>query len=129
LVEKAKGRKVILSSGSTVPINLRSPYDSSNIALLFGLKECQAKESVWRTGLSAIKHSTSRRNPNSSCVTHVDESSVEPQDKWLRHVLMNEQGEECKDETIGKQGSKRKKKRSNQKSQPPEKVVKVCCQD
>ena len=120
LVEKTRGRNIILSSGCTSPIQLRSPFDVSNLSLLFGLKEFQAKESVWKTGLLAIKHGLTRRNPNSSCVQVVSgvekNNTAEPQDKWLIKELSNRQ---INSDT--KTGMKRKGKQPLK--EPPEKTT------
>ena len=129
LVDKSRGRNVILSSGATIPINLRSPYDVSNLALLFGLKEYQAKQSVWKTGLLAMKHSTCRKNPNSSCVVQVEESSVEPQDQWLRQVLLaaEDKNPEIRSSPLQTQKRNRKKRGKDIKDmtqQPPPKMSK-----
>lgn len=81
LVEKLRGKNIIFSSGARIAIALRSDYDVANLGLLFGLKENQAKEAVFRIGYSVLKHSEARRNVNSNVVAA--STTLERDDKWL----------------------------------------------
>jgi len=87
LVDKSRGRNVILSSGATSSLHLRSPSDVSNLGYLFDMKGNQCKDSASKNGLLAIKHSKTRRNPNSACLVQVQENEAEPQDSRLIEML------------------------------------------
>ncbi|KAI1301350.1 Ribonuclease P protein subunit p30 [Halotydeus destructor] len=68
LVEKAKGKNILLSSGSKAAIFLRSPHDIANLGAIFSLKETQAKSAAFTAGYLALKHSQGRRNINQVAV-------------------------------------------------------------
>uniref|UniRef100_A0A1B6HEC6 Uncharacterized protein n=1 Tax=Homalodisca liturata TaxID=320908 RepID=A0A1B6HEC6_9HEMI len=56
-----KSKNIILSSGITDFLKLRSPYDVANLALLFGLSEEQAKNSMLDTCRALILRAEGRR--------------------------------------------------------------------
>lgn len=86
VMEKTKGKNVLISSGARTDISLRGPYDVANMGLLFGMKEIQGRESVFTTGSLCIKHSDSRRNSNSMAVTVALDRDAK--DSILRKKLM-----------------------------------------
>ncbi|XP_041714460.2 ribonuclease P protein subunit p30-like isoform X3 [Coregonus clupeaformis] len=46
LMETCKGKNVIVTSGAEKPLELRGPYDISNLGLLFGLSEGDGKAAI-----------------------------------------------------------------------------------
>ncbi|KAM4597594.1 ribonuclease P protein subunit p30 isoform 2-T2 [Polymixia lowei] len=61
LMERCKGKNVIVSSGTDQPLELRGPYDISNLGLLFGLSEGDSKAAVSSTCRSVLLHAETRR--------------------------------------------------------------------
>uniref|UniRef100_A0A3Q2VZB2 Ribonuclease P protein subunit p30 n=1 Tax=Haplochromis burtoni TaxID=8153 RepID=A0A3Q2VZB2_HAPBU len=61
LMESCKGKSVILSSAAQKALELRGPYDVTNLALLFGLSDGDAKEAVSSTCRAALLHAETRR--------------------------------------------------------------------
>lgn len=61
LMESCKGKNVILSSAAEKPLELRGPYDITNLGLLFGLSDRDAKEAVSSTCRSVLLHAETRR--------------------------------------------------------------------
>ncbi|XP_018544227.1 ribonuclease P protein subunit p30 [Lates calcarifer] len=64
LMESCKGKGVILSSAAEKALELRGPYDLTNLGLLFGLSDKDAKEAVSSTCRSVLLHAESRRTAN-----------------------------------------------------------------
>ncbi|XP_054455236.1 ribonuclease P protein subunit p30 [Anoplopoma fimbria] len=62
LMESCKGKNVILSSAAEKPLELRGPYDITNLALLFGLSDGDAKEAVSSTCRSVVLHGETRKS-------------------------------------------------------------------
>ncbi|XP_046912402.2 ribonuclease P protein subunit Rpp30 isoform X2 [Dermatophagoides farinae] len=62
LVDKTRSKNIILSSGTSIATNIRSPHDVIYIGLLFGLQENQSKRSLYKNTETVIKHSELRRN-------------------------------------------------------------------
>lgn len=62
LMESCKGKNVILSSAAEKPLELRGPYDITNLGLLFGLSEADAKEAVSSTCRSVVLHAETRKS-------------------------------------------------------------------
>lgn len=60
LVRVCKGKNVTLSSGAESVMELRGPYDVTNLGLLFGLKQDQTKASVTKNIRSVIYHAEAR---------------------------------------------------------------------
>uniref|UniRef100_A0A1B6KHT3 Uncharacterized protein n=2 Tax=Graphocephala atropunctata TaxID=36148 RepID=A0A1B6KHT3_9HEMI len=56
-----KSKNIILSSGATGYLKLRSPYDIANLGILFGLSEEQAKHSMLNTCRALILRAEGRR--------------------------------------------------------------------
>ena len=86
LIEKTKGKNILLSSAARTAISLRGPYDVANMALLFGMKEIHGKEAVFTTASVCIKHSDGRKNSNSLAVAVASEKDTK--DQILRKKLM-----------------------------------------
>ncbi|KAM6964516.1 ribonuclease P protein subunit p30 isoform 2-T2 [Tautogolabrus adspersus] len=61
LVDTCKGKNLILSSAAETPLELRGPYDISNLGLLFGLSDGDAKEAVSSTCRSVVLHGETRK--------------------------------------------------------------------
>ncbi|XP_074519726.1 ribonuclease P protein subunit p30 [Halichoeres trimaculatus] len=61
LMETCKGKNVILSSAAEKPLELRGPYDISNLGLLFGMSDGDSKEAVSSTCRSAVLHGETRK--------------------------------------------------------------------
>ncbi|XP_073346131.1 ribonuclease P protein subunit p30 [Pagrus major] len=61
LMDTCKGKNVILSSAAEKPLELRGPYDITNLGLLFGLSDGDAKEAVSSTCRSVVLHAETRR--------------------------------------------------------------------
>ncbi|XP_024120737.1 ribonuclease P protein subunit p30 [Oryzias melastigma] len=61
LMESCKGKNVILSSAAEKALELRGPYDISNLGLLFGLSDGDAKEAVSSTCRAALLHAETRK--------------------------------------------------------------------
>ncbi|GLD92809.1 hypothetical protein PINS_up001388 [Pythium insidiosum] len=61
LVRITNGRHVVLSSGSTRDLFLRSPYDVINVGILMGLTYGQALDAVSNAPLAVMEHAEQRR--------------------------------------------------------------------
>ncbi|XP_070708504.1 ribonuclease P protein subunit p30 isoform X2 [Pempheris klunzingeri] len=61
LVDSCKGKNIILSSAAEQPLELRGPYDITNLGLLFGLSDGDAKEAVSSSCRCAVLHAETRR--------------------------------------------------------------------
>ncbi|KAM7398268.1 hypothetical protein PAMA_006259 [Pampus argenteus] len=61
LMESCRGRNVILSSAAVQPLELRGPYDVTNLGLLFGLSDGDAKVAVSSSCRSVILHAETRK--------------------------------------------------------------------
>uniref|UniRef100_A0A3B4UQJ5 Ribonuclease P/MRP 30 subunit n=1 Tax=Seriola dumerili TaxID=41447 RepID=A0A3B4UQJ5_SERDU len=61
LMDSCKGKSVILSSAAEKALELRGPYDVTNLGLLFGLSDGDAKEAVTSTCRSVLLHAETRR--------------------------------------------------------------------
>ncbi|XP_069015945.1 ribonuclease P protein subunit p30 isoform X3 [Embiotoca jacksoni] len=76
LMETCKGKNVILSSAAEKvcvcfqSLELRGPYDVTNLGLLFGLSDGDSKESVSSTCRSVLLHAEARRTANGIVYTH-----------------------------------------------------------
>ncbi|XP_042337894.1 ribonuclease P protein subunit p30, partial [Plectropomus leopardus] len=79
LMETCKGKNVILSSAAEKPLELRGPSDITNLGLLFGLSDGDAKEAVSSTCRSAVLHAETRRTASGiiSTMKSGSESSVQ----------------------------------------------------
>ncbi|XP_041818912.1 ribonuclease P protein subunit p30 [Chelmon rostratus] len=61
LMDTCKGKNVILSSAAEKPLELRGPYDITNLGLLFGLSDGDAKEAISSTCRSVVLHAETRK--------------------------------------------------------------------
>lgn len=61
LVRLTGGKNLVLSSGATRDILLRSPYDVLNLGILSGLKYGQALDSISTSCLAVLEHADKRR--------------------------------------------------------------------
>ncbi|KAL6095385.1 rpp30 [Pungitius sinensis] len=61
LVESCRGKNVILSSAAEKPLEIRGPYDITNLGLLFGLSDADAKDAVSSTCRSVVLHAETRK--------------------------------------------------------------------
>ncbi|XP_075891278.1 ribonuclease P protein subunit p30 [Nelusetta ayraudi] len=61
MMDICKGKNVILSSAAETALELRGPYDVTNLGLLFGLSDGDAKEAISSTCRSAVLHAETRR--------------------------------------------------------------------
>ncbi|TMW66290.1 hypothetical protein Poli38472_004055 [Pythium oligandrum] len=61
LVRITQGRQLVISSGSTRDLFLRSPYDVINIGILVGLTYGQAMDALTNAPLAVIEHAERRR--------------------------------------------------------------------
>ncbi|XP_026206467.1 ribonuclease P protein subunit p30 isoform X2 [Anabas testudineus] len=61
LMESCKGKNVILSSAAEKALELRGPYDITNLGLLFGLSDAEAKEAISSTCRSVLLHAETRK--------------------------------------------------------------------
>ncbi|KAI3365046.1 hypothetical protein L3Q82_010083, partial [Scortum barcoo] len=69
LMETCKGKNVILSSAAEKPLELRGPYDITNLGLLFGLSDGDAKEAVSSTCRSVVLHAETRKTASGIIAT------------------------------------------------------------
>lgn len=73
----SNGKNVIFSSEAEKPVDLRGPYDVTNLGVLFGLKEEQSKAAVSKNIRAMLFHAESRRYSAKSTITgcHVNPMS------------------------------------------------------
>ncbi|XP_059180883.1 ribonuclease P protein subunit p30 [Centropristis striata] len=74
LMETCKGKSVILSSAAETALELRGPYDITNLGLLFGLSDGDAKEAVSCTCRAAVLHAETRKTASGIISTIKSES-------------------------------------------------------
>ncbi|XP_034427468.1 ribonuclease P protein subunit p30 [Hippoglossus hippoglossus] len=85
LMESCKGRNVILSSAAEKALELRGPYDVTNLGLLFGLSDKDSKEAVSSTCRSVLLHAETRKTASGiiytmkSCSDSCDQQEAPPQ--------------------------------------------------
>ncbi|XP_071319037.1 ribonuclease P protein subunit p30 isoform X1 [Trachinotus anak] len=79
LMESCKGKSVILSSAAEKALEIRGPYDVTNLGLLFGLSDGDAKEAVSSTCRSVLLHAETRKTASGIIYTmrSCSESSCE----------------------------------------------------
>lgn len=68
IVRFTKGKSLLISSGASSALRLRSPHDVINLAAILGLAADHAKAVVAHNPLVALAHSASRRGHNQSVV-------------------------------------------------------------
>uniref|UniRef100_A0A6B2LCT3 Uncharacterized protein n=1 Tax=Arcella intermedia TaxID=1963864 RepID=A0A6B2LCT3_9EUKA len=61
LVRISRGKNIILSSGAKDPLDLRGPYDVSNLSCMFGLEVSNAKHIVSTNCRSVLLHAEARK--------------------------------------------------------------------
>ncbi|XP_019964703.1 ribonuclease P protein subunit p30 isoform X1 [Paralichthys olivaceus] len=85
LMESCKGRNVILSSAAEKALELRGPYDVTNLGLLFGLSDKDSKEAISSTCRSVLLHAETRKTASGiiytmkSCSESCDQQEAPPQ--------------------------------------------------
>lgn len=68
-----KSKSIIISSGASNYIQLRTPYEVANLGLLFGLSEEQAKESMFGNSRGVVLRAQSRRHDRAVMIVGVQE--------------------------------------------------------
>lgn len=104
-----KSRNIILSSGATNYIQLRSPYEVAHLGLLFGLTEEMAKNSMVGNCRNVLLRSTARRSNKAVMLVDVHNDKEEQDDGDE-----DDQDEEMETDPVGEvsfegQPSKKKK--------------------
>uniref|UniRef100_A0A3Q2FF69 Ribonuclease P protein subunit p30 n=1 Tax=Cyprinodon variegatus TaxID=28743 RepID=A0A3Q2FF69_CYPVA len=61
LMESCKGKNVIISSAAEKALEIRGPYDITNLGLLFGLSLADSKEAVSSTCRAVLLHAETRK--------------------------------------------------------------------
>ncbi|KAM9424772.1 ribonuclease P protein subunit p30 isoform 2-T2 [Pholidichthys leucotaenia] len=64
LMEVCRGKNVVVSSAAETFLDLRGPYDVTNLGLLFGLSDTDSKEAISSTCRSAVLHAETRKTAN-----------------------------------------------------------------
>jgi len=82
IVRTSKGRNLILSSEAESAIDLRGPYDVSNLGLLFGLKQEQCKAAVSKNVRAVLYHAEGRKCAAKSTITACRLNSVSKNELW-----------------------------------------------
>ena len=98
LVRIAKGRNIIISSEAQGVMDLRGPYDISNLGLLFGLKGDQAKAAVSTNVRAVLFRAEARRGSGKSAIVGQTARSLGPGDAWKVDLAREEQEEESGDD-------------------------------
>ncbi|XP_060795755.1 ribonuclease P protein subunit p30 [Neoarius graeffei] len=79
LVNICKGKNVIMSSGAETPLELRGPYDITNLGLVFSLSEGDAKAAVSTNCRSVVLHAETRSTKLG--ILHVKKKSQPPSEQ------------------------------------------------
>ncbi|KAG7507474.1 ribonuclease P protein subunit p30 [Solea senegalensis] len=85
LIECCKGKSVMVSSAAEKALELRGPYDVTNLSLLFGLSDKDCKEAVSSTCRSVLLHGETRKTASGiiytvkSCSEASDQQEAPPQ--------------------------------------------------
>lgn len=82
LYTASKGKNIIISSGCEKAIELRGPYDITNLGLLFGLSSPQSKDAVSKSCRAVLKHAEARKIAK-SVVSVVKSSELAFGDQWI----------------------------------------------
>ncbi|CAL8303987.1 unnamed protein product [Lota lota] len=80
LVERNKGKNIIVSSGTDKPLELRGPYDITNLAQLFGMSEVEAKDGVSSNCRSVLLHAETRKTACGIIYTVKTPNDSQPKD-------------------------------------------------
>ncbi|XP_074484669.1 ribonuclease P protein subunit p30 [Sebastes fasciatus] len=78
LMDTCRGKNVILSSAAEQPMELRGPYDITNLGLLFGLSDGDSKEAVSSTCRSVLLHAETRRTASGIISTRRNSTETSP---------------------------------------------------
>uniref|UniRef100_A0A8C8DHM3 Ribonuclease P protein subunit p30 n=1 Tax=Oryzias sinensis TaxID=183150 RepID=A0A8C8DHM3_9TELE len=76
LTDSCKGKNVILSSAAEKALELRGPYDITNLGLLFGLSDGDAKEAVSSTCRAALLHAETRKTASGIVIRDSDKNAT-----------------------------------------------------
>lgn len=82
LVRVSRGRNIIISSEAVDEMDLRGPYDISNLGLLFGLKEDQSKAAVSKHVRAVLFHADARKGTGKSAISGQPVHSLQPGEQW-----------------------------------------------
>ena len=82
IVRASKGRNLIFSSAAESAMDLRGPYDVSNLGRLFGLKEEQCKAAVSKNIRAVSYHAEGRKCIAKATITGCHISSVNKSEMW-----------------------------------------------
>ncbi|XP_013790318.1 ribonuclease P protein subunit p30-like [Limulus polyphemus] len=74
---------IIISSGSSQVMDLRSCFDAANLGLLFDLPENKCKEAVWSNCKKVLSQAVSRKLPGKGVLFMGGASQLQPSDQWL----------------------------------------------
>ncbi|XP_076314618.1 ribonuclease P protein subunit p30-like [Tachypleus tridentatus] len=74
---------IIISSGASQVMDIRSCFDAANLGLLFGLPENKCKEAVWSNCKKVLSHAVSRKLPGKGILFMGDVTQLQPSDQWL----------------------------------------------
>lgn len=83
LVSVCKGKNIIISSGASRPLDLRSPEDVVNLSLLFGFKTDEAARSVRKNGHIVMSHASTRKNTGCGFVSISGCLKIPKQQGWV----------------------------------------------
>ncbi|XP_028264433.1 ribonuclease P protein subunit p30 [Parambassis ranga] len=84
LMESCKGKNVILSSAAEKALELRGPYDVTNLGLLFGLSDGDAKEAVSSTCRAVLLHAETRKTASGIIYTTNSQQEAPGQQEALQ---------------------------------------------
>ncbi len=121
LVSLCRGRNIIITSKALRPIEVRGPYDVTNLGLLFGLTEQQAKNAVSSNCRAVLFHAATRRNTIKSVMSLQHVNELTSQDRWKVRAGQEASGileealieDDCQEEETPKSGSQMKKRRKS----------------
>lgn len=83
LVSVCKSKNIIISSGASRPLDLRSPEDVVNLSLLFGFKTDQAVASVRKNGHIVMSHAGTRKSTGCGFVSISGCLKIPKQQGWV----------------------------------------------
>lgn len=87
IVRATKGKNTLLSSQAESTLDLRGPYDISNLGLLFGLKEEQCKVATSISARAVLYHAKGRKCTVKSAITgyHISTNEILKTGKRTEH--------------------------------------------
>ncbi|XP_015931004.1 ribonuclease P protein subunit p30 [Parasteatoda tepidariorum] len=86
LVEVTKSKNLIISSGATKPLELRSVEDVENLGLLFGLKRNEAHAAVRKNGKLVLSHAGTRSKTGCGIVSITGMINLPKHQGWIIHA-------------------------------------------